>query len=109
VTDRRLVVLSALKWSGDANPDPFAARIVYIHQDLIIALRAVAGNSCSAVRLRELSRRVSVARGRGGLLALHRLVLDRELQGGTCCVPLDPALGFYLAVAIFIAAMYGEM
>ena len=30
-----------LKWSGDANADPFSARIVYVYTDLVIALPAL--------------------------------------------------------------------
>lgn len=30
-----------LKWSGDANADPFSARIVYIYTDLVVALPAL--------------------------------------------------------------------
>jgi hypothetical protein len=106
-----------LKWSGEANPEPFAARIVYIHQDLITGLPAVLATVVQTFVFESYRAAWASDEAWSGLLVIFIVwscIASYKAVRAAFAVGKWKArfwflilpLGFYLGVGVFIGAMY---
>jgi hypothetical protein len=106
-----------LRWAGVASPDPFDARIVYIHQDLVVGLPAVLSTVVQMFVFESYRAAWASDEAWSGLLiifivwsciasykAVRAAFAVGRWQGRFWFLILP--MGFYLAVGGFVGAMY---
>jgi hypothetical protein len=106
-----------LSWAGAANPDPFAARIVYIHQDLVVGLPAVISTVIQTFVFESYRAAWASDEAWSGLLIIFigwSCIASYKAVRAAFAVGKWKArfwflilpMGFYLAVGVFAGAMY---